>query len=247
MKLNKVLSLLVLIATVVFSCKKNDDVPGPKIISGGSKDTLALGVATTYKPQFSNKAGLSFQWTSNGAPVSTDSIYQFTATTHGNYHLVLTAKSQTGIDSVAYDIHVLGKYENGYFMVHEGQYGTTNGDMAYYSYDSNKVTFNIFKKENPTKDLGPTTATLQYATIYNGKMYMVAKVGGPLVVADAYTMKETGRIAALPGDEGHAFVGIDNGRGLLSAVNGVYPVNLSTLALGAKIAGTTGAVGICYR
>ncbi|MFB6454684.1 DUF5074 domain-containing protein [Chitinophaga sp. Hz27] len=243
MKLNKSLFLLALMATVVFSCKKNDDVPGPKITSTGTKDTIAFGSSITYRPQFSNKNGLSFQWTTNGAPVSTDSVLQFGSNAHGDFHIVLTAKNQTGIDSIVYNLHVNGKYENGFLMVQEGQYGVTNGDLAYYSYDSNKVIQNIYKTENPDKNLGPNTSTLQFASIFNGKVYMVAKVGGPLVVTDAYTMKETGRITALPQDEGHAFVGVDNARGLLSAVDGIYPVNLSTLTLGAKLAGITSAAG----
>ncbi|NLR62727.1 DUF5074 domain-containing protein [Chitinophaga varians] len=138
---------------------------------------------------------------------------------------------------------LLGKYQNGFLMVHEGQYGVNNGDLWYYSYDSNKVAKDIYKAENPGKNLGPTTSTLQFATIYNGKVYMVAKVGGPLVATDANSLVETGRIANLPQSEGYAFVGVDASRGLLSAVDGVYRISLSGPSLGAKVAGISGPAG----
>lgn len=243
MKKHLQLWTVALLLIAVASCKKDDLIPGPKINTPDRSDTLAIGGTLRLAPQLSSRTGLTFNWKVNGAASGTDSVYNFTAATRGEYHIVFTARNQTGIDSAVYDIRVWGKYENGFLMLHEGMYGNTNGDFAYYSYDTKTITQGIFVKENAGKNLGPASSTLQYATIFNGKMYMVVKVGGPLVVTDAYTMKETGRIASLPGDEGHAFLGVDNTRGLLSTVEGIYQVNLAGPTIGTKIAGITGAAG----
>lgn len=226
------------------SCKKNDDViPGPGVDKTGGADSIHIGATLSYHPRIINPVGATFSWKVNGNIVGNDSVYTFTASTRGDYHIVFTASNAGAADSAIYQVKVWGKYENGFFVVQEGQYANTSGDLFYYSYDSNKVVYDVFKKENPGKNLGPTTATLQFATIYNGKVYMSVKVGGPLVVADAFTMKETGRIDHLPQDEGHAFTGIDDTRGLLSAVDGVYRVNLAGPSIGAKIDGINSSAG----
>ncbi|MBS0032101.1 DUF5074 domain-containing protein [Chitinophaga sp. 22321] len=244
MRLSGSMLFIAAVLTMAMSCKKNDDViPGPGVDKTGGTDTLRIGAAVSYHPKIANPAGATFTWKVNGAVVGNESAYTFTASARGDYHIVFTAGNAATVDSVIYQVKVWGKYENGFFVVQEGQYGATGGDLFYYSYDSNKIAYDVFKTENPGKDFGPPTSTLQFATIYNGKIYMSVKVGGPLVVADAYSMKETGRIDHLPQDEGHAFTGIDNTRGLLSAVDGVYRVNLAGPAIGAKIDGINSAAG----
>lgn len=245
MKLNSRLLLLVFIGSFLFACKKDatNPGPGPVIANPGSADTLHIGDTVVLRPGAVTGGDVLFRWTVNGATVGNDAVYTFEAKEQGDYRVVFIASNQEGMDSVVYPLHVWGKYENGFFMVEEGQYGTTNGDVAYYSYDSNKVLFNVYAKENPGGSMGPTSATLQFANIWNGKMYMVVKVGGPLVVTNAYTMKETGRINNLPLDEGHAFVGVDQNRGLLSTVNGIYRLNLNGPVLGDRVAGIDTAAG----
>lgn len=234
-------SALFMLAT---SCKKNDNtIPSPGVDHRGGSDTLRLGATVTYRPAMAHPSGATFSWKVNGQVVGNDSLFTFNAVSRGDYHIVFTATNSAAADSAIYQVKVWGKYENGFLVVQEGQYGTTTGDLFYYSYDSNKVVYNVFKTENPDRDFGSATATLQFATIHNGRVYMTAKVGGPLVVANAYTMKETGRIDHLPQDEGHAFLGIDNARGLLSTVDGVYRLNLAGPALGAKIDGINSNAG----
>ncbi|KAA2239970.1 DUF5074 domain-containing protein [Chitinophaga agrisoli] len=136
-----------------------------------------------------------------------------------------------------------GNYADGFFVANEGWFGHGTGDVHFYSYAGDSLSLNVYHKENPTGTLGTATSTLQYATIFNGKMYIVIKVGGPMVVVDANTMVETGRISSLPANDGHAFVGIDASHGFLSAKDGVYPVTLSPLSIGTKISGISGYTG----
>ena len=134
-----------------------------------------------------------------------------------------------------------GKYDNGFFIFNEGSYNSTTGSVHFYSYDSSALSLDVYAKENPDKTFGTTMQTLEFGTIFNNKLYLVVNLGGPLVVTDAYSLKETGRIAAPPANA-HAFVGVDASRGLISTVNGIYPVNLSTVTAGAKISGIDGSV-----
>jgi hypothetical protein len=136
-----------------------------------------------------------------------------------------------------------GKYENGFFIINEGWFGHGTGEVNFYSYDTGKLTDSIFKRENPTKDLNPASSTLQSGTIYKDNMYLVSKVGGPMVVVDPYTFKEKGRIDAKGGNDWRAFLGIDENTGLLSSSSGVYMLNLKTLSTSSKLVGADGQIG----
>lgn len=134
-----------------------------------------------------------------------------------------------------------GTYDNGYFIVNEGNYSVKTGDLSFHSYNADTLSQDNFLSVNPSSPLGTTTTTLEYGTIYNGKLYLVSNYGGPLVAADEYSLKESARNSSLPAN-GHAFIGIDNTNGLLSTDDGIYPVTLSSLALGTKLSGVSGAV-----
>jgi hypothetical protein len=136
-----------------------------------------------------------------------------------------------------------GKYENGFFVVNEGSYNKVSGSLSFFDYTKGTLTDSIFTKENAGKTFDPNTSTLEFGTVYNHKLYLLSKVGGPLVVTDDLSLKETGRIAAASSNDWRAFVGIDNNTGLVSTVDGIYPLNLQNVTLGAKITGVTGEVG----
>jgi hypothetical protein len=137
-----------------------------------------------------------------------------------------------------------GKYEDGFFIVNEGNYGHGNGGtITYFDYKTGTLTDSTYTKENAGKTFDPNTSSLEFGTVYNNKIYLLTKSGGPLVVADASTLKETGRIAAASSNDWRAFLGIDANNGLVSTVDGVYPINLQTVTLGTKISGTDGEVG----
>jgi hypothetical protein len=153
--------------------------------------------------------------------------------------LVLAAASCKNDDTVA---PPPGKYDNGFYIVSEGNFGVAAGDINYYDYGKDSIYTYAYSAENPGKKLGTSTTTMQYGTVYNGKLYLVGKYDGPFVAADAATLKETGRVDSLPGHDGRAFLGVDDSRGLLSTAVGLYPVTLSTLTLGTKISSVDGEV-----
>jgi len=140
---------------------------------------------------------------------------------------------------------VTGAYSNGFYLINEGWYGHGTGEVNFYSYATGTLQDSVFGVANPTKNLNPATSTLQFGTIFNGKIYLVSKVGGPLVVADEGTLVESARIAASSSNDWRAFVGIDATHGLVSSQTGIYPLNLTTLAVGTKLAGSSisGQVG----
>ncbi|WP_440134360.1 DUF5074 domain-containing protein [Chitinophaga sancti] len=135
-----------------------------------------------------------------------------------------------------------GAYDNGYFIVNEGNFQVKAGDLSFHNYNADTLSQDNYIAVNTGSPLATTTTTLEYGTIYNGKLYLVTNFGGPLVAADEYSLKESARNSSLPAN-GHAFIGIDNTSGLLSTDKGIYPVTLSSLALGTKISGVTGSVG----
>lgn len=136
-----------------------------------------------------------------------------------------------------------GKYDQGFFVVNEGWYGHATGSVSFYSTETQTTTDSIFTTENSGLKLGTAVTTLEFGTVYNSKLYLLSKSGGPLVVTDASTLKETGRIASAPTNDWRAFLGVDATKGLVSTGNGVYPITLQTLALGGKLAGVTGQAG----
>jgi hypothetical protein len=136
-----------------------------------------------------------------------------------------------------------GKYSNGFFIINEGWYGHGDGSVSFYSYATNTKTDSIFTKENPGKNLDPATSTLEYGTIFNNQLFLVSKVGGPVVICDANTMKEDGRIAAASGNNWQAFLGVSTTKGLLSSATGLYPFNLTNYTAGAKLTSITGSIG----
>ena len=136
-----------------------------------------------------------------------------------------------------------GKYSNGFFLIHEGWFGHGTGSVSFYDYETESLIDSVFQKENPDKDFEPTSSTVQYGAIFNGNLYVVSKVNGPVVVADAETLKEVGRIPSRQGYDWRAFVGVDENTGLLSSTDGIHIVNLQTMGLSGKLYGISGQTG----
>lgn len=138
---------------------------------------------------------------------------------------------------------VLGPYENGFFIANEGWFGHGSGDLHFYDYSADTLRLNVYAAANPGLTLGGSSNTLQFATVFQQKMYIVVKAGGPLVVTDANTMVETARLTTMPGNDGHAFLGLSSTQGLLSTGTGVFPITLPGLVTGTKLSGINSYTG----
>ena len=227
------------------SCNNDDDFTAPPVIKGEQqlKDTLTIGKALKLSSKLADRKNVSFEWAIDGKVVGSDSTYIFKPETRGDFKITMIAKNDGGNVSLTYDIHAWGAYENGFFMINEGWFGHGTGTVGFYRYDTKAVEDSVFVKVNPDKDLKPATSTLEFGTIINKKLFLVAKVGGPVVVADAYSLKEEKRIAAKGGNDWRALVGIDENQALLTSSKGIFKLNLNTMEVSGQIDGITGQVG----
>ncbi|MET0636061.1 MAG: DUF5074 domain-containing protein [Chitinophagaceae bacterium] len=241
-------SLLAFISAVILfvACRKDKEehVPAaPQIISSGvagDKDTVTVGETVVLHPVTGVKEGTSYSWAVNGTQVGTDSVYTFTGTDRGVYTILFNITNVSGSSSVTYTIVVYGKYENGFFIANEGWFGTEPSSVSFYRYGADTLELDIYKKENPTNNIGARASNLQYATIHNGRMYLVNKVGGSVIAVDAYTHKEIARSAT---GNWLALTAIDDTKGLVTSTTGVHPIDLNTMTIGTAIAGVTGSMG----
>ena len=153
----------------------------------------------------------------------------------------LTTQTTTKVQSTL----LTGPYSNGFYLINEGWYGHGTGEVNFFGYTSGSLQDSVFGVANPGKNLNPATSTLQFGTIFNSKLYLVSKVGGPLVVTDESTLVESARIAASPSNDWRAFVGLDATHALVSSETGVYPLTLPSLTVGTKLSGSpiSGQVG----
>lgn len=155
----------------------------------------------------------------------------------------LACRKEHSTPNPIYPVEPTGKYSNGFFIVNEGWAGHDPGEITFYDYATGKFTDSIYKRENPKETLGGSWNTNQFATIFNHKLYILTKAGGPLTVASAATLQKEGQIAGGQTYDWRAFLGLNNSTGLVSTTNGVYLLNLNTLSLNLKVSGADGVVG----
>ena len=233
----------------IASCKKDNEkelLIKPEVaeqLAKGGKDSITINDTLFLHPKLKNSKSAVYSWTVNGARKGSDSVFTFKGTDQGDYKINFKAATPGGEVSVDYQIHVWGKYENGFYIVNEGWFGHGTGTVSFYRFNTNKMEDSIFVKENPTKNLEPKSSTLQSGVIFNKKFYLISKVGGPMVVTDEYSMKELARIPGQGGNDWRSFVGVDETKGLISSGKGVFPLDLNTLVVGQKIADVGGQVG----
>ncbi|WP_316788935.1 DUF5074 domain-containing protein [Pedobacter frigoris] len=137
---------------------------------------------------------------------------------------------------------VSGKYENGFFIIGEGAIGQNSGTINFYRYGDDTVIARAYEKENPGKILSNAakTSTLQFASVVNGSIFLMCKMNGPLVKVNAQTLKEEARYVQ-DATNWRSLIQVDGNRGLVSSNDGVYQVDLSTLAIQNKLT-TAGAL-----
>ncbi len=137
---------------------------------------------------------------------------------------------------------VAGKYDNGFFVIGEGSYGQSAGAVSFYRYGDDTLSIRAYEKENPGKILSNAakTSTLQFASIINGSIYLMSKINGPIVKINEQTLKEEARYVQ-EASNWRSIIQVDGSRGLVSANDGVYQIDLNTLAVQNKLT-TVGAV-----
>lgn len=225
----------------VTACSKHDDVVVPAPIGNGN-NVVTVGDTLLLAPTISAERPLNYLWTMNGKTEGTDSIWKFAPTDRGDYSINLKVNNAGGAFSYNYNVHVYGKYENGFFIANEGWFGHGTGSLSFYRYNTQQVEDSVFTKANPGKDLKPTTSTVEYSSIWNNKLYILSKVGGPIVQTDAYSLKEINRVPATGGNDWRAFLGTDSTHALISSSKGLFPLDLKTMTIGTPVTSITGEV-----
>jgi hypothetical protein len=131
---------------------------------------------------------------------------------------------------------VAGKYENGFFVIGEGSYGQNSGAISFYRYGDDSLNIRAYEKENPGKMLSNSakTSTLQFASVINGSIYLMSKINGPIVKVNEYSLKEEARYVQ-EASNWRSIIQVDGNRGLVSANDGVYQIDLNTLAVQNKL------------
>lgn len=134
------------------------------------------------------------------------------------------------------DATVALKYDNGFYIIGEGSYGQNAGAVNFYRYGDDTVSIRAYERENPGKILSNAakTSTLQFASVINNSIYLMCKVNGPIVKINKQTLKEEARFNQETSNW-RSIVQIDANRGLVSAADGVYQIDLSTLTVGSKL------------
>jgi hypothetical protein len=227
------------------ACKKSDAKPQPPTITTPTNngiDTTSVGDSIILAPTVSAPGTFTYAWSVDGTPVPGDSTFHFTPTQRGDFQVTVTVANTGGSNTFTYKIHVYGAYENGFFVINEGNYGSGSGTVSFYRYNTGQLEDSVYTKVNPSKDLGPATSTAEFGAIWDGKFYILTKAGGPIVQTDAYSLSETGRVASAATNDWRAFLGIDSTHALVSSGNGIYPLNLSTMTLGTLLSSVTGDV-----
>lgn len=131
---------------------------------------------------------------------------------------------------------VVGKYENGFFVIGEGSYAQNSGAVSFYRYGDDTLNIRAYEKENPGKILSNTakTSTLQFASVINGSIYLMCKVNGPIVKINEYTLKEEARYVQ-EASNWRSIIQVEGNRGLVSANDGVYQIDLNSLTVQNKL------------
>lgn len=145
------------------------------------------------------------------------------------------------------------EYTDGVFMLNEGSFGKERGSLNFLN-KAGKWEYRVaLTKNSETYELGTTGC---YATIDDGKMYIVSKKKSvadkeakdpTLTVCDAKTMEVLAQINTIlnadgtAAADGRAFLPVKElGKGFLSTTEGVFTFNLDDNTVGSLIAGTDG-------
>lgn len=120
------------------------------------------------------------------------------------------------------------QYENGYFIINEGQYGSEPGLLNFYSNETGEVSTKVYQ-EASGNTLGMTA---EFGALGDGKLFITSKQnfgeGGRLVVANARTLETLYNATQIDGDADTRGVAVDEqgGKFYVGTNIGVYVYDL---------------------
>jgi len=223
-------------------------------------DTLDHWHAGWYKGYWSYwvKEGLSGEWGYSGLGASSRKLQD--GSWDGWSYVADMSNwegSKMGEKFVAAPVNT--DYTKGVFFVNEDWFGHNNSTINFLDGDGTWQ-YKAFQTENPGHELG---ATSQFGTVYGDNMYIVSKQdkdgganvqGSRLTVCNARTMKvikEFPTIATNQSGEsiadGRSFLGVDENTGYVGTSCGIYLLDMKTMTIGDKIAGTSSVEGDLYN
>lgn len=121
-----------------------------------------------------------------------------------------------------------GPYENGFFILNEGWFGNEAGSVNFYAYGTDSLINNAYARENNGEGASKEGSTLENGLIYDGRLYMISKAGGDIVVASATTLKKIG-VIQMDNSDFRSMAPMAPGFAFVSTDKGILPVNLGSL------------------
>lgn len=216
---------------------------------------VALEGVGTSKADFIASAFKVNYWDENNTRIQ---FYELSGHRTGECKLVISAQDGSGYKR-EYNVKVVEPdrtpLENGYLdgtvYLNEEWFGHTNGGLNYITPEG-EMMYQVYERENPGMAFG---ASSQYATIWAGKLLVSSKQdadkgdplpgGGRFVVADAATLKRIGSLDSfmIEGEsksgDGRAIAGATPTKAYVGTTQGIYIVDLETVAITGKLPDTT--------
>ncbi len=144
-------------------------------------------------------------------------------------------------------------FNSGVYILNEDWFGHRNSTLMHLS-EAGKFSYDLIgnNPDNAGKSLGCTS---QYATFYNGRLYVISKQdqdsgesstvrGGRIVVIDPadyrilFSQDTIFTINGVSAADGRAFVGVNAHKGYISTSNGIFIFDLDNYTIKGRISGT---------
>ena len=144
-------------------------------------------------------------------------------------------------------------FSSGVYILNEDWFGHRNSTLMHLS-ETGQFSYDLIgnNPDNAGKSLGCTS---QYASFYNGRLYVISKQdqdtgessavrGGRIVVIDPtdhtilFSQDTIFTLNGVSAADGRAFVGVNPHKGYISTSNGIFVFDLDNYAIKGRIAGT---------
>jgi hypothetical protein len=109
------------------------------------------------------------------------------------------------------DNPTLGAYENGILIANEGNFGTDNSSISYFSGNLETFQLNAFTAANPGEILGNTCQSINF---FEDKAYVILNGSNKIKVLNRYTLKLLGTISI--GLNNPRYIDFANGKGYVT-------------------------------